>query len=160
MLYHSNGSVVLTASSDASIRVWDVQSQTTKTVIKVSSSPLLCPSVQYHLPSPLGPTQAHDGAVSGISLHPTGDYVLSSSMDEKWVFSDIRSGRVISQGYDANNANSSGLTCSQFHPDGLIFGTGTVSSVVKIWDLKERTNVANFSGHSGTIVSIAFSENG
>ena len=76
------------------------------------------------------------------------------------MFSDIRSGRVISQGYDANNANSSGLTCSQFHPDGLIFGTGTVSSVVKIWDLKERTNVANFSGHSGTIVSIAFSENG
>jgi pre-mRNA-processing factor 19 len=103
----------------------------------------------------------HDMAITGLSLHPLGDYLLSCSQDDHWAFSDIRTGKLmIKVNSGSEKSGTSGLTCAKFHPDGLIFGTGTADSTIKIWDLKERTNVANFPGHSGPITSLAFSENG
>ncbi|NXD74187.1 PRP19 factor, partial [Eolophus roseicapillus] len=83
--------------------------------------------------------RAHEGSVTGLSLHATGDYLLSSSDDQYWAFSDIQTGRVLTKVTD----ESSG--CGK---DGDEEPN------------PERTNVANFPGHSGPITSIAFSENG
>ncbi|KAJ8928772.1 hypothetical protein NQ314_018630 [Rhamnusium bicolor] len=107
--------------------------------------------------------KGHTKKVTKVIYHPdedlvlTGDYVLSTSEDQHWAFSDIRTGRLLTKVTDNSNVP---LTTAQLHPDGLIFGTGTGDSQVKIWDLKEQSNVANFTGHSGAITTISFSENG
>lgn len=135
VIYHPNQNTVITASPDSQIRIWNVANAQTMHIVK-----------------------AHEGAITAISLHATGDYILSTSIDEHWAFSDLNTGRVLAKEGDTKTPHT--LTTAQFHPDGLIFGTGTSDSLMKIWDLKERSNVANFPGHSGAISAMAFSENG
>lgn len=135
VIYHPNKQNVISSSPDSQIRVWNVPDSQTLLVIN-----------------------AHETPVTSISLHATGDYLLSTSTDEQWAFSDINTGKVFIKVGDQTVNHS--LTTAKFHPDGLIFGTGTSDSLIKIWDLKERSNVANFPGHSGPISAMSFSENG
>lgn len=46
--------------------------------------------------------RAHDEAVTGLDLHATGDYVLSSSMDRYWAFSDLRTGDIMAKNVGLN----------------------------------------------------------
>lgn len=136
VIYHPNRETIITASPDSQIRVWAISSAATVNLIR-----------------------AHEGPVTAVSLHATGDYLLSTSTDETWVFSDVSTGQVLVKAGDTSSTPHA-LTTAKFHPDGRIFATGTSDSIIKIWDLKEKQNVANFPGHSGHISAIAFSENG
>lgn len=66
--------IVITASPDTTIRVWNVPNSQPMQLLRV-----------------------HDGPVTGLSLHPTGDYILSTSTDQHWAFSDIHTGRVLTK---------------------------------------------------------------
>jgi len=135
VVYHPTEDTAITGSLDTTVRIWNVPTAQTIQMLKV-----------------------HEGPITGLSLHATGDYILTTSTDQCWAFSDIRSGRLVSRVNDQSGGVA--LTCAQFHPDGLLVGTGTADANIKIWDLKEGTNVANFPGHSGQISALAFSENG
>lgn len=143
---------MISASSDATIRVWSVGGGAHQIqMLKI-----------------------HEASITGISLHPLGDYLLSCSMDEHWAFADIRTGKVLLRVSSAASApstdgaetsasmssNAVALTCARFHPDAMIFGTGTMDSVIKVWDLRSKSNLANFAGHAGPISCMSFSENG
>lgn len=73
VVHHPSEDLVITGSQDSTARIWGVQ----------RSSP--CAHV----------IRAHDGPVTGLSLHAVGDYLLSCSTDGFWGFSDIRTGQVI-----------------------------------------------------------------
>ena len=80
--------VVITGSNDNTVKVWN----------EVTGN---CGHVQ----------RVHDGPVTGLSLHATGDYVLTTSSDLHWTFSDINTGQLVSRVTDTNNPVP--LTCAQ-----------------------------------------------
>ena len=88
MVYHMREDVVITGSHDNTVRVWNAVTGNCGHVLRV-----------------------HDGPVTGVSLHATGDYVLTSSSDQHWTFSDINTGQLVSRVTDTNKPAP--LTCAQ-----------------------------------------------
>jgi len=137
VLFHPSGDVIITASQDKTARVWRSSNNGAYTSAHV--------------------VKTHTEEVSGISLHATGDYFATTSYDRSWGFHDIHTGACLLK---VQQQQQAGLSAVAFHPDGLILGTGTTDSYVRIWDVKSQENAASFEGHTGKIVDISFSENG
>ncbi|RKP08382.1 WD40-repeat-containing domain protein [Thamnocephalis sphaerospora] len=100
----------------------------------------------------------HTADVVGVSVHPSQQYVASAGADAQWALSDLGSVKNI---FTLESEDSKdGFASIRFHPDGLILATGTNDGVVRVWDVKSRQNVASFTGHTGSVGALAFSENG
>ncbi|OAF68865.1 hypothetical protein A3Q56_03400 [Intoshia linei] len=133
VIYHNNEANVVSASLDGRIKVWDIPNS----------------SCNYTL-------KAHDAGVTGISMHAIENHIISSSEDGMWAFSDINIGKIVTK---SKSNRKIPQYSAEFHPDGLIFGIGRKDSIIEIWDLKQNENVASFEGHTGSVISLSFSEN-
>jgi len=136
VLFHPEQDLLLTASHDKTVRLWTPTEEN-----KYESNAL----------------RLHEGEVVGITLHPTGDYFVSASLDSSWAFTDIQAMRCLA---NIRSDEPEAIQCVQFHPDGLILGTGTAANRIRVWDVKTMANVASFEGHRGKVTDISFSENG
>jgi len=97
----------------------------------------------------------HSDCIVGCAPHPSGDYCASASRDKSWALLDIEQGSCIVH----VKVSDVPYTCAEFHPDGLLLGTG-VANTVQIWDVKTQSSVASFDSHSMDVTSMSFSENG
>jgi pre-mRNA-processing factor 19 len=73
----NKGKSFITASVDKTIKVWNLD---------LDRKGNLAAKAEYTI-------KGHTAEVSGLSLHPTGDYVISTSYDSTWAFNDIESGK-------------------------------------------------------------------
>lgn len=76
-------------------------------------------------------------------MHATNKYFVTASSDKTWAFYDLESGACLTQVADPSVGEP--YTAAAFHPDGLILGTGTAESLVRIWDIKSQVSTVQYS---------------
>jgi pre-mRNA-processing factor 19 len=142
--FHPERDALLSASHDGTVRLWTApEGEEENGIPRYASAAQL---------------QPHSGAeVVSVSLHPTGDFFASASLNGSWAFSDLSSHRTLAS---VPAPVEEAIHAASFHPDGLIYGTGTSTSKVRVWDMKTLGNVATFDGHTAPVRAMAFSENG
>jgi pre-mRNA-processing factor 19 len=136
----ANADTIVTASEDHTIKIFKLEEHKG---LKIKG---------------LSTISAHADSVTSVTMHPCRDFFASVGMDSVWSLHDLGSAETITSVSDP--AITGGLFGAQFHPDGKLIGCGTVNGVIKLWDVKSQQNVANLSGHNGSIKSLYFSENG
>lgn len=106
-----------------------------------------------------------DAAVCGLSVHPSGNYVLSALESGEWRLHDTESAAVVGAGIAGSGAHR--IDSCSLHPDGAIFAVGLASGAVEMWDvnkLKDTSAPVETLGGSdfshGSARTIRMSENG
>jgi pre-mRNA-processing factor 19 len=134
----SHNDSILTTSADKTVRLW-----------ARSDDAYSCAATLKH----------HSGDVVGATVLASGNYAVSVSTDGSWAFMDVAQATVLRHVQDSSVGAYSSVN---FHPDGLILGTGTADHVIRIWDMTSASqqNVATCEGHTGAVNSVVFSENG
>jgi len=126
---------VLSASMDTTCRVWMQQGAKWRTASTI---------------------KLHQADVMDAQVHPCGDLFLTCSLDKSWAYHDMNSGQLIRHVQD----QQAGVTCMNFHPDGMIAASGMQNGVIELWDAGKQKSVKQLEGHRGLISSLSFSENG
>ncbi|RKO89430.1 WD40-repeat-containing domain protein [Blyttiomyces helicus] len=130
-----------TTGGDRKVRFWSLKAE--ETVID----------------KPKWEDKSHKGEVTGIAVHPTGDYYLTSSSDSTWSIGNVHTGKTLLNVKNPDLTHPA-YTTAQYHPDGLFHALGTADSTVQIWDVRTPEKVGAFADHVGKVRSVSFSENG
>eukprot|EP00913_Durusdinium_trenchii_P023738 g22295.t2 len=155
---HPTKDVVVSGSSDASAKVWT------------------CTGPEWTAAYTCAHTvRKHQAEVTEISIHPLGDYFLTTALDKSWAMHDLHVGRCVKhlRGLETS------YPCMKWHPDGMILAAGTQGHAVDVWDIKdwggragraraqtpaevpcEQKVVATLTGHQGSVEALSFSGNG
>lgn len=101
--------------------------------------------------------------LAGIATHPAGDLCLAGRKDGSMELVALHDQPKILYSIKQTSTQSSATGALTIHPDGLIAAQAISSPgdhLIRVWDLKERSNVHEFQGHSAPVTSVDFSQNG
>ncbi len=127
----ADGSLVVSASYDHTVRVWDRRAGTIRTM------------------------REHSAQVRHVDLSPDGRYVASAGLDHRVGLWDAQTG----EGGLLPEGHRNELRVVRFSPDSARICSGGKDGDLRIWDVRTRTSRA-FTGHTSRIRRCAWSPDG
>lgn len=99
----------------------------------------------------------HSRSVTSVAFSPDGKLLASTSLDGY-----VRLWHVASEGRRTSLRPGGWVESVAFSPDGrtLVSGGGDQEGSIILWDVRQRRDIATFSGHGGPVESVAFSPDG
>ncbi|MDZ7970239.1 MAG: WD40 repeat domain-containing protein, partial [Nostoc sp. DedSLP03] len=131
--YSPNGQQLASASSDKTIKIWDVSSgQLLKTLT------------------------GHSDTVISVAYSPNGQQLASASSDKTIKIWDVSSGQLLK----TLTGHSSWVNSVAYSPNGQQLASASSDKTIKIWDVSSGQLLKTLTGHSSWVNSVAYSPNG
>ncbi|WP_407681873.1 WD40 domain-containing protein [Pseudanabaena cinerea] len=128
--FSPDGKMIVTASLDSTIKLWNLAGQEIQSF------------------------KGHSSIVSSVAFSPDGKTIATSSVDNT-----VKLWNLAGKELQSFKGHSSIVSSVAFSPDGKTIATGSVDSAVKLWNL-EGKELQTFKGHSDGVNSVAFSPDG
>lgn len=171
----SGGELFVSASGDATVRLWDVETGACRPPLRGHSDAVMATCMSqndrllataswdktvrlWRMPGGTDSTilNGHSGWVSSVCFRPDSAMLASSSADGTLLLWDIPTGRRVATLQVRNCTMYS--VC--FSPDGRTLASGSSDELVRIWDLASGTCRTMFSDHTSDVRSVSFAANG
>ena len=176
--FSRDGRWLASASSDNSVKLWDVESRNPKPVRTLHRYSYWASGVAF---SPDGrqlfssgseamirvwdvatgaeaaaPLEGHTGWVYALAISPDGLRMASGGGDSTVIVWDVISRKLVTRLF----GHIAGVMALAFSPDGRILASGGRDQTIRLWDMKTGQQLSLLRGHGAAVRSLSFSPDG
>jgi len=165
--FHPRDDLIVSASLDQTVRVWDITGLRKKTVRGAPNSggnPSAVPLNELNVPGSSGASsvvsrvnadlfggsdavvkyvlEGHDRGVNWASFHPTLPLIISGADDRQvklWRMNETKAWEV-----DTMRGHTNNVSCVVFHPKHELIISNSEDRSIRVWDISKRLGVQTF----------------
>jgi len=178
LAFSRDGRWLASASSDNSVKLWDVEARNPNPVRTVhryafwAGGVAFSPDGRYLFSSgsesmirawdvvtgteAAAPLEGHTAWVLTLATSPDGLLMVSGSNDSTVIVWNVMSGKLERRLF----GHIAGVTTLAFSPDQRILASGGFDQTIRLWDLKTGQQLSLLRGHGAGVTSLSFSPDG